>query len=288
MSVAQSTKSAPESPTGGIAVVVLTYNRLHLLRQCVENVLLRTSDATDEIVIWNNASTDATRDYLDNLDDPRFRIVHHDENIGQNAYARAFSLTSADYMIEVDDDIIDAPPDWDRRLRDAFVRLPDVGFLAANLVDNPHDATAQVMYGRNAHLYRIVEENGVHLKLGPVGGGCSLTSRELHDRAGGYRQNSKYVFWLEDAAYIKDLKNLGFRAAYLEDLQVVHAGGAYYSEITDEKARYWSDFRRRVERKRTVKRVLLSIPLVGRMNRRFGWFEPPPPKSEKAEFGPQA
>ena len=29
-----------------IAMVVLTYNRLHLLQKCVENVLLRTSDLT--------------------------------------------------------------------------------------------------------------------------------------------------------------------------------------------------------------------------------------------------
>ena len=285
MSETQSTQA--ETPaTGSIAVVVLTYNRVHLLRQCVENVLLRTSDATDEIVIWNNASSDGTRDYLDRLDDPRFRIVHHDDNIGQNGYARAFQLTAADYMIEVDDDIIDAPSEWDRRLRDAFVRLPDVGFLAANLVDNPNDATAQVMYGRNAHLYRYATENGVRLKLGPVGGGCSLTSRELHDRVGGYRENTKYVFWLEDAAYIKDIKSLGYRAAYLDDLQVLHAGGAYYSEITDEKARYWADFRRRVARKQAVKRVLLRIPLVGTLNRRFRWFEPPPAKSENREFGP--
>jgi hypothetical protein len=40
--------SAPAAPTdsGGIAVVVLTHNRVDLLRKCVENVLLRTSDAT--------------------------------------------------------------------------------------------------------------------------------------------------------------------------------------------------------------------------------------------------
>jgi GT2 family glycosyltransferase len=48
-----------------IAVVVLTHSRVHLLRKCVENVLGRTSPATREIVIWNNASTDGTREYLD-------------------------------------------------------------------------------------------------------------------------------------------------------------------------------------------------------------------------------
>ena len=69
---------------------MLTHNRVHLLRKCVENVLARDLDATREIVIWNNGSTDGTRDYLDALDDPRIRVVRSEVNIGQNAYARGF------------------------------------------------------------------------------------------------------------------------------------------------------------------------------------------------------
>ena len=74
--------AAPQTPSRDdtalidqIAVVVLTHNRVHLLQQCVENVLLRTSAATREIVIWDNASTDGTADYLQSLVDPRIRVV---------------------------------------------------------------------------------------------------------------------------------------------------------------------------------------------------------------------
>ncbi len=95
---------------GAIAIVVLTHNRVHLLRKCVENVLGSTSAATREIVIWNNGSTDGTREFLDTVADPRTRIVHSDANIGMNAYARAFAMTSAEYLVELDDDVVDAPP----------------------------------------------------------------------------------------------------------------------------------------------------------------------------------
>jgi GT2 family glycosyltransferase len=262
-------------PNGNIAVVVLTYNRVHLLEQCVENVLRRTSPRTSEILIWDNASTDGTGSYLESLRDDRIRVVLHDQNIGQSAYARAFPLTRAPYMIEVDDDIIDAPEGWDATLLDAFRRLPRIGFLAANLVDNPFDTTAQVMYHQNAHQYSYEEENGIRLKLGPTGGGCSMTSRELHDRVGGFRENKKQVFWLEDAAYIADIEKLGFGAAYLDDLRVLHAGGPHYAKTTPEKEQYWRDFWRRVERRQAVKRVLMRVPLVGRLNARFQWFVPP-------------
>lgn len=263
------------TPEDTISIVVLTHNRVHLLRQCVENVLLRTSPATREIVIWDNASTNGTADYLASLEESRIRVIRHAENIGQNGYALAFSETTCAYMIEIDDDIIDAPQNWDATLLDAFLRLPQIGFLAANLADNPHDLTADYMYRQNAHKYRIVEENGIRLKVGPTGGGCTITSRELHDRVGGFKQSKKYTWWLEDAAYIKDIEKLGYRAAYLDDLEVVHAGGPYYAAPSPEKARYMQDRRRRVEQKNRVKRILLAVPFIARLNTHFAWFQPP-------------
>jgi GT2 family glycosyltransferase len=255
-----------------IAVVVLTHERAHLLRQCVDNVLARTSELTTEIVIWDNASTDDTRAYLDSLDDPRLRVVLHPENIGQNAYAEATRLTSAPYIVELDDDMIDAPPEWDRALLEAFQKLPKIGFLAANLVNNPHDTAARVMYEERPHEYRTEVIDGVKLKRGPVGGGCALTSRELLDRVGGFRQKSGQVFWLEDEAYIRDIEKLGFEAAYLDDIQLKHAGGSYYARETAAKHEYWRAYWMREIRKNRVKRALLAIPGVGRLNERHGWF----------------
>ena len=103
------TTESQERAGDSIAIVAVTYNRLHLLRQCVENVLQRTSDAAREIVVWNNASTDGTTEYLNALGDPRITVVNHDENIGVNAYSLVFPRTSADYFIELDDDVVDAP-----------------------------------------------------------------------------------------------------------------------------------------------------------------------------------
>jgi GT2 family glycosyltransferase len=258
-----------------ISIVVLTHNRCHLLQQCVENVLLRTSPYTHEIVIWDNASTDETPRYLDSLTDPRIRVVHHPANIGVNAYARLFPTTSGEYLVEVDDDVVEAPVQWDRTLLDAFQRLPEIGYLAANLVHNPHDITSGVMYGVNAHLYRSEEVNGIRLKVGgPVGGWCSLTSRELHDRVGGWSEQVE-AFWQEEGVFLEGLARLGYGAAYLEDLRVVHAGGPYYSQTPPEKLAYWRAYNRAVARKNAVKRLLLRLPYMRTLNARHGWFQPP-------------
>ena len=272
------TPSAPALPrddaaADGIAVVVLTHNRVNLLRKCVENVLLKTSPATREIIIWDNASPDGTAEYLETLDDPRIRVVRSEQNIGQNGYARAFRLTSSAYFIEVDDDVVKAPAGWDAMLLDAFKRLPKIGFLAADLENDPHDRAAYFRY--HVHQYTLVEENGVRLLRGPAGGGCAITSRELSDRVGGFRESKKHVFWLEDEAYIKDIEKLGYECAVLADLKVHHTGGPYYSVLPEEKTRYWQQRNAAHARRQAIKRILVRLPFVTRLNARYGWFEAP-------------
>jgi GT2 family glycosyltransferase len=258
-----------------ISIVVLTHNRCHLLRQCVENVLLRTSSRTHEIMIWDNASTDGTAAYLESVTDPRIAVVRHPTNIGVNAYARLFPTTTGDYLVEVDDDVIDAPAEWDRTLVEAFERVPTIGYLATNLTNNPYDVTSGVMYGVNADRYRIEEIDGVRLKVGgPVGGWCSLTSRELHDRAGGWSEQDR-AFWQEEGVFLERLATLGYGCAMLEDLCVVHASGPYYAETPPEKLAYWRAYKRNIARKNAVKRILLGVPGVRHLNERRGWFQPP-------------
>jgi GT2 family glycosyltransferase len=260
-----------------IAIAVVTYNRLHLLRRCVDDALRRTSEKTREIVIWDNASDDGTREYLDALDDPRLHVIHHSENIGTNAYARAFALTTQDYLVELDDDVIEAPTGWDEQMLDAFVRILRMGYLSANLVDDPNDSASQYMNylreERNAYTRR--EINGITILEGPTGGGCTMTSRELYERIGGFRQSDKLVFWHEDAAYVRDIHRLGYRSGVLEHLRVWHAGSPYYSTPSPAKLEFHTRHARANARKDFVKRLLLRTPFVATLNARHGWFEPP-------------
>jgi GT2 family glycosyltransferase len=259
----------------GIAIVVLTHNRAHLVSKCVENVLLKTSDATREIVIWDNASTDATPDYLASIKDPRVRVIRSEQNVGQNGYARAFRATSAPYLIELDDDVVEAPAGWDKVMLGAYKALPDVGFLAADLEDDPHDEASRVRHHVRPHEYTATVEHGVRLLRGPAGGGCAMTSRELNERVGGFKENPKEVFWLEDAAYIGQIHAIGFTSAVLADLRVHHTGGPYYSSIPKEKAEYWRKYWAKKKRRTAAKKVLVRVPGVRRLNDRFGWFVAP-------------
>lgn len=265
----------PVEAPPAVAVVVLAYNAVHLLRQCVENVLLRTSEATTEIVVWDNASTDGTGSYLDGLRHPRIRVVRHRKNIGLNGYAKAFPMTTASHLVVLDQDVIDAPPGWDRSLLDAYARIPGIGFLAANQVDDPHSLCARIMHHDDAHLYTAREVGGVALLDGPTGGWCAMTSREMHDRAGGFPYRRNLVYFHFDGLYIAEVEKLGYSAAILRDLEVFHASGPYYADFHPEKHRYYARLHRRRAAKDLVKRAIVRVPLARAMNDKHRWFTVP-------------
>jgi GT2 family glycosyltransferase len=280
-----------------ISVIVLTYNRAHLLVRCVEDVLLRTSGATREIVIWNNASEDETREYLDTIADPRIRVVHHDTNIGTNAYAHAVDLTSCPYIVGVDDDVIEAPHNWDETLLKAFLKIPNIGYLVADLKEDPNDSAYQYLkYAKEVRkVYTRREVDDITILEGPTGSGCAMTSREIHDRVGGFGRHKKLVFWHEDAAYVRSVLKHGYRTAILESLQVWHAGSPYYSKPSPAKLEFHEHHRRVTATKDAVKNILLRVPFVRSLNERYGWFglpdeyRPPkfgePPPRDQSRFG---
>lgn len=62
-----------------IAALIVTYNRLEKLKKCWAAVELLSFH---EIVIVDNASTDATSDWLNSLNDPRLKIISSEVNDG--------------------------------------------------------------------------------------------------------------------------------------------------------------------------------------------------------------
>lgn len=63
--------------TTQVAVTVVTYNRLNLLKECLQALRRQTTKA--DIIIVNNGSTDGTKEYLDAQADVK---AIHQENLG--------------------------------------------------------------------------------------------------------------------------------------------------------------------------------------------------------------
>lgn len=92
-----------------LGVVIVTYNRLELLKECVDACINQTKKFS-KIYIVNNASTDGTKEYLDSLKNKSIHIVHSDKNLGGAGGfylgLKEASISDLDYLLIIDDDAI--------------------------------------------------------------------------------------------------------------------------------------------------------------------------------------
>ncbi len=95
------------------AIVIVTYNRLELLRQCLDAVRAQTRPY-DRIIIVDNASTDGSRQWLCRLQgEPGLRILFGKKNIGgAGGFAKGLMEAvklDADWITLIDDDAMLRP-----------------------------------------------------------------------------------------------------------------------------------------------------------------------------------
>lgn len=89
-----------------VTIYIPTKNRLALLKKAVESVLRQTY-TNWELIVVNDASTDGTKDYLDDLSrsNPKVKVIHHHESLGAcvSRNDAIFSATGT-FITGLDDD----------------------------------------------------------------------------------------------------------------------------------------------------------------------------------------
>lgn len=119
------------------AAVVVTYNRLSLLKECLD-AIVRQTVPPDAVFVIDNCSTDGTADYLATLGEP-FVIISLEKNIGgAGGFSRGIkeAVTAGfDYVWVMDDDTV-PEPDALTNLLKAFTVADNVGFAVSKAIWN--------------------------------------------------------------------------------------------------------------------------------------------------------
>lgn len=103
----------------GISVVVCTFNRLEMLKKCLES-LQRQTYRNFEIIIVNDHSSDGTKQYLDASQSSNLIIVHHEKNLGLSP-SRNDGVNQAKFgLIAFTDDDCVADENWLLEIKKAF------------------------------------------------------------------------------------------------------------------------------------------------------------------------
>ena len=109
-----------------VSVIILTHNRLHLLKRAIDSVLSQSYDNIECIVV-DNDSSDGTEDYCCGLEGIRY--IHSTPSFGNGcnqARNLAISISNGEWCAFLDDDDCWMPNKIERQLEIALEKKCDV------------------------------------------------------------------------------------------------------------------------------------------------------------------
>jgi len=260
-----------------VSILVPTYNRLALLTKCLDELFNTPLDVNDEVIIWNNASTDGTKEFIERIADNykkicKIIIVNNKENIGLSAVNKGFKMMSNHYMMKIDDDIIKMPFFFRDDLIEVFDKIPNAGYIAAALQNDKEKLPQQFFKEyEDENIYSRVEINGIKLRLGNASGGFVMTTKDVFDKVNGFvEMPNEYCWFNEDSDYSHKVRGVGLLSGFREDLVVYHAFGPiwnqpYEKEYIDKFCRWLNQPGIRNRERQEKKELLLAISVTDDM-----------------------
>ena len=123
-----------------IIAVIVTYNRINLLKECITAIL--SSVVVPDILVVNNASNDGTKEYLDELKNNTKKVniytYNMDTNLngagGYNFGLKESSKKEYDYIWLMDDDTIVNNDSLEKLLNAACALNDEFGFLSSKVL----------------------------------------------------------------------------------------------------------------------------------------------------------
>ncbi|MFT8324142.1 glycosyltransferase family 2 protein [Oenococcus sicerae] len=243
--------------SAAVSAVVVTYNRLDLLKQSIAALQNQHSVTLKHIIIVNGASTDGTKAWIDVQAkiDPKIIALHLDTNMGGaggfNQGIRTFiEKTNDDFVWVMDDDSLVTNDALDRLLT-VWQLDPTAGMAAShdiwkdgtwanmNMAAPLFSDKIKVYYG-DAPYVRIKHSTFV----------STIISRMAVLKVG--LPQKEYFIWGDDIEYTQRITHF-FSGFFVRNSVVVHASGKnpLPGDISGEKVkdrlpRYLNEFRNRL------------------------------------------
>jgi GT2 family glycosyltransferase len=149
-----------------VSVLIVSWNSAEYLEQCFASID-RQQYGDVEVIVVDNASADATREFL-RPREPQWRVIYNDRNVGFAAgQNQAIRAAQGEFLLCLNPDMLLAD-DFVGRLVEAGAKHPESGSICGKLLrwdpaNEPHqtptiDSTGIYFTGNMRHLDRGAEE----------------------------------------------------------------------------------------------------------------------------------
>jgi GT2 family glycosyltransferase len=181
-----------------VCVTIVTCNSSRYIRRCLQ-ALLDQHGVRVEIVVVDNASTDATRKILKEFGN-RIRVMSNPRNMGfAEAQNQAIGASCAPWVLTLNPDVL-APPDFIRALVEAGESDPGIGAVCGKLLS--------IGPGFKPLPAPVIDSTGIFFT--PA---MRHFDRGWHEPDGPYFEQMEYVFGASAAAAL-------FRREMIDDVAV--------------------------------------------------------------------
>jgi GT2 family glycosyltransferase/glycosyltransferase involved in cell wall biosynthesis len=227
------------------SIIILTYNNLEYTRQCVESVFEHSEAKDFELILVDNASSDGTQAYLQQLADthPNVKVLLNEKNEG---FARGNNLGAAlaqgDFIVFLNNDTI-VTEGW---LPGLLSKLgdPKVGMVGPVTNSSGNETRIQVSYNSIAEMPAFarqlsLSQRGKTFEIAMLAFLCVALRREVYEEIGPLDERFG-IGMFEDDDYALRLKAKGYKILCVEDVFIHHWGSASFSRL--DASEFWSLF----------------------------------------------
>jgi len=221
-----------ERKSPGTSIIIPVFNKVEFTFQCLRS-LLREIDFDDtEVIVVNNASTDATTRLL-----AHFRglvtVINNEENRGfVDACNQGAKLARGEYLVFLNNDTV-VLPGWLKHLRETVESDPTVGAVGSMfLYEDGRVQEAGAGVWRNGAAFHYGwggspddRRYNFAREVDYCSGASLLVRRELFERLDGFDPRYAPAYY-EDVDICFGVRSLGYKVVYQPMSRVVHHEGA--------------------------------------------------------------
>jgi GT2 family glycosyltransferase/2-polyprenyl-3-methyl-5-hydroxy-6-metoxy-1,4-benzoquinol methylase/glycosyltransferase involved in cell wall biosynthesis len=213
------------------SLVIPVFNKVEYTQQCLEKLREGTPESLYEVIVVDNASTDATPAFLSNLTG-RVKVITNTENRGfVDACNQGAAVAEGRYLVFLNNDT--APlPGWLEALVAMVEGDPAVGAAGARLVypDGRLQEAGGLVFrdGSRWNFGRFSDPLdpafSVPAEVDYCSGAALMVRKELFERLGGFDRRYAPAYY-EDTDLCFGLRSLGYKVMYCPTSTVIHFEG---------------------------------------------------------------
>ena len=214
-----------------VSIIILSFNTKDLLKSCLESIYKNVKGFEFEVIVVDNASTDATASVISNNN--AIKLIQNKENFG---FSKGNNIgaqkAKGEYLLFLNSDT-KIQDNGLKRMLEFFKEHSDIGIVGAKLTNV--DGSSQLSTGNfysiiNTILMLFGGEQFVRFspkeiqEVDWVSGACFMTRKDLFNNLGGFDEH--FFMYIEDMELCYRVKKMGYKVYFYPQANILHVGEA--------------------------------------------------------------